>query len=130
MHRTNLCGNILYIQHHFVGKSIECCIYLFDVRIVGNINKWDRIGNQPTIFLQIGQVTQTFHRFQRDDQVGRTKWNQIGCNGFVADAKVGLNIATPLTHPVYFGLLHVKAIVKCCFTNNSCNREDTLSTYA
>ena len=88
-------------------KLVKFGLERFFGRIAGNIDERSLVGYQPTFGTEVGEITQRFHRFQGYDKVAFARRDEVGSDGAVADAKVGLYVAASLAHSVYFGLFHV-----------------------
>ena len=58
-----------YIQHDLMRQFLQFFIHISHLRIVGDVDERLRIGHQPPVLLQIRQIAERFHRFERDDQI-------------------------------------------------------------
>jgi alpha-L-rhamnosidase len=67
--RTHLLGDSFHIQHDLMRQFLQFFIHFSHLRIVGDVDERLRIGHQPPVLLQIRQIAERLHRFERDDQV-------------------------------------------------------------
>ena len=105
-------GNLVGIDADDVYFFAEFIKGVFQLRIVGDVYEFCRVGYQASLRRKVGQVAQRFHGFHRQDEVGMACGNQVGPNGVVGNAQVRHYGASALAHAVRFGLFQVIVFVK------------------
>ena len=103
-------------------NSLNMLDNLLYLRIIRDIHKGFAAGDYPTFFLQIRQIAQCFHRFERDDDICSTLGYEIRIDRLAGEAEVRLYIAASLAHAVHFGLLEKESLVEGCVAYNCGNR--------
>ena len=125
-----ILGYGVRINGHMVGQGFEgVCQHAF-VRIVRDVDEGGGVGHHVAAFSQVRQIAQGFHRLDGENDVSGAFGDEVGEDGLVRDAHVGLHVASPLAHTVGFCLFHVQVVGQCCRPQGGSDGQDALSAYA